>query len=317
MDAPFVINPELTAIAVGYQNQDIDLIADRVMPRVTTAERFTWTEYPSEQAYTVPDTRVGRTSEPNVVTFSGISHEDSVEDDGLDNPVPQRDIDAFNSMPKPPIGGPIPPLTLATMMLTGLVDLGREIRVAGTVFNGANYDAANQETLSGTSQWSDYANSDPLYDLKMALDVPLIRPNQLTLSQQGWTVLSMHPKIVQAIYKTSQGAGAVSKQMLADLLEIKEVLVGAGRANTARKGQAASYARVWGKHAALTFTSQMGAQTKQPVWGWTAAWGGKFAGTISEPKKGLKGSTTVRVGQQVKEVVSAKGAGYFFENIIA
>ena len=44
MDAPFVINPELTAIAVGYQNQDIDLIADRVMPRVTTAERFTWTE---------------------------------------------------------------------------------------------------------------------------------------------------------------------------------------------------------------------------------------------------------------------------------
>lgn len=316
--APFAINPELTAICVGYKNPDQDMIADQVMPRVPTAETFKWTEYDSAQAYTVPDTRVGRKGEPNVVTFTGIDHTDSVLDYGLDDPIPQRDIEVFAAMPKPPNGGgPIDPKTLSAMYLTGLIDLAREIRVAGTVFASGNYAAANQETLSGTDQWSDYVNSDPLSDILNALDVPLIRPDTFTISQSVWTVLRQHPKIVQAIYKTNQGAGTVNKQMLADILEIKRVLVGAGRMNTARKGQNAAFTRVWGKHASLTCSSSIAAQTMQPVWGWTASFGTKFAGEIPNPGTGLKGSTTVRVGEQVKEVVAAKDAGYFFQNAIA
>ena len=317
MDAPFVINPELTAIAVGYKNPDVALIADQVLPRVPTAETFTYTVYDTAQAYTLPATEVGRRSEPNVVTFGGTAVTDSVKDYGLDDPVPQRDIDAFASMPKPPTGGPIDPLQLSTMMLSGLLDLAREIRVADVVFNAANYNADKQATLSGTSQWSDYVNSDPLSDLLSALDKPLLRPDTLTLGQDVWTVLRQHPKIVQAIYKTNQGAGTVTKQMLADILEIRQVLVGAGWVNTARKGQAPAFARVWGKNAALTFSSAGAAQMFQPVWGWTATWGGKFAGTIVDPRKGLKGSTTVRVGEQVKELVAAKDSGYYFQNVIA
>src|SRR5579885_831323 len=102
MDAPFVINPELTAIAVGYKNPDVALIADQVLPRVPTAETFTYTVYDTAQAYTLPATEVGRRSEPNVVTFGGTAVTDSVKDYGLDDPVPQRDIDAFASMTKPP-----------------------------------------------------------------------------------------------------------------------------------------------------------------------------------------------------------------------
>lgn len=316
-DAAFVINPELTAISVGYHNPDYSLIADQVMPRVPTAETFKWTRYASAQAYTVPPTEVGRKSEPNIVTFDGDDVTDSVKDYGLDDPVPQRDIDSFNAMPKPANGGPIPPTQLATMMLTNLIDLAREQRVAATVFDAANFATAMQQTLSGTSQWSDYSNSNPLSDLLAALDQPLIRPNTLTVSQPVWTTLRQHPKIVQAIYKTYQGAGTVTKQMLADILEIKQVLVGESRVNTARRGQAASFSRVWGNNAALTYSSELGAQTFQPTWGWTAQFGAKFAGEIQEPRKGLKGSVTVRVGEQVKEVVAAPDAGYLFQAVIA
>lgn len=316
-DAPFTINPALTAIAVGYKNPDAVLIADQVLPRVPTAETFNYTVYDTAQAYTLPPTEVGRRSSPNIVTFGGTSVTDTVKDYGLDDPIPQRDIDAFASMPKPATGGPIDPMQLSTMMLSGLIDLAREIRVADIVFNSANYAADKVTTLSGTSQWSDFTNSDPLSDLLGALDKPLVRPDTLTLGQDVWTKLRQHPKIVQAIFKTAQGAGSVSKQQVADLLEIRQILVGAGWVNTARRGQAPSFARVWGKNAALTYSSQGAAQMFQPVWGWTAGWGGKFAGTIVDAKAGLKGSVTVRVGEQLKELVAAKDAGYYFAAAVA
>lgn len=316
-EAPFTINPELTALAVGYKNPDVALIADKVMPRVPTAEKFTYTVYDTAQAFTVPATEVGRRSEPNTVTFGSQNKTDHVEDYGLDDPIPQRDMDAFRDMPKPATGGPIAPDQLSTMMLSGLVDLAREIRVADIVFDASNYASDKKQTLSGTSQWDDYTNSDPLGDLLGALDEPLQRPDTLTLGQSVWTVLRQHPKIVQAIYKTAQGSGTVTRQMLADVLEIRQVLVGAGRANTARKGQTPSLSRVWGKYAALTYSSTGAAQLFQPVWGWTASWGEKFAGTIVDAKKGLKGSTTVRVGEQVKELVVAKDSGYLFSSVIS
>lgn len=313
---PFAVNPELTAVAVGFKNTEDSLIADELMPRVPTAETFKYTVYDTPQMYSVPDTKVGRKSEPTQVTFVGTEVQLSVDDYGLDDFVPQRDIDVFASMPKAN-GGPVSPEMLAAMGLSNLILLAREVRVANTVFNAANYDAALVDTLSGTDQWSDYVNSDPLADLLRGLDEPLIRPNTATFSRPVWTVIRRHPKIVQAVFNTDQGSGVVTRKQLADLLEIDRVLVGSARINTSKKGQAASYARTWGKHCSLIYTSKAAAETFQPTWGWTAQFGSKVAGTIPEPKKGLRGGQTVRVGEQVKEVVSAKAAGYFFENVIA
>lgn len=315
---PFAVNPELTAIAVGYSNTDDQLIADEVMPRVGTAETFKWTEYDTAQAFTVPDTKVGRKSEPNSVTFTGKDHESTVEDFGLDDFVPQRDMDVFSAMPKPAGGsGPVSPEALATMMLSNLIQLAREVRVAGTVFNAANYEAGLQDTLSGSDLWSDYANSDPLSAILHALDEPLVRPNVAVFSQPVWTVLRMHPKVLAAVYRNDMKAGTVTRQQLQEVLEVDRILVGSSRVNTSRKGQAANYQRTWGKHAALIHVSKGKAELMQPVWGWTAQFGSKFAGTIAEPKKGLRGGNTIRVGEQVKELVTAKGAGYFFQNVIA
>lgn len=314
---PFTVNPMLTAIAIGFMNTEDQLIADKVMPRVPVAETFSWTKYASDQAYTVPDTKVGRKSAPNEVSFEGSDVQDRVDDYGLDDTIPQRDLDAFEAMPKPANGGPLAPDQLATMMLANLVMLDREIRVAAAVQSTANYVAANRQTLAGTAQWSDYANSDPQDDLLRALDVPLVRPNSITMGQSVWTILRQHPKLVRAVNNTDQSNGLITRQQLADLLEVQNVWIGNARLNTARKGQAPSFARVWGKNVALTYTSQMAAQTFQPTWGWTAQFGTKFAGEFMDPKKGLKGSRTIRVGEQVKEIVAAPDAGYLFSSVIA
>jgi len=314
---PFTVNPMLTAIAIGFMNTEDNLIGDKVMPRVPVAETFNWTRYATEQAYSVPDTRVGRKSVPNEVTFDSTQVPDRVDDFGLDDTIPQRDLDVFEAMPKPATGGPLSPDQLATMMLTNLVMLDREIRVANAVQSSANYVAANRQTLVGTSQWSDYANSNPQDDLLKALDVPLVRPNSITMGQSVWTILRQHPRLVRAINNTDQSNGIITRQQLADLLEVQNIWIGNGRLNTAKKGQAPTFARVWGKNVALTYTSPLAAQTFQPTWGWTAQFGTKFAGEFMDPKKGLKGSRTIRVGEQVKEIVAAPDAGYLFSNAIA
>ena len=311
----FPINPSLTAIAIGYRNKDYTLIADQVLPRLQVPQKFSYTVYDAAQGYTVPDTKVGRKSEPTMVDFGGKAIDAQCEDYGLDDLVPNSDVAAWEAMPKPASGGPLSPLAVSTMMLTGLIELDREVRVAKQVFNAANFAANNQQTLSGTSQWSDYANSNPLSALLTALDVPLIRPNKLVIGQQAWTALRQHPKIVNAVFRTPQNSGTVPKEALAELLEIDEVIVGSGYVNTARKGQAPNYVRVWGKHAALISVSLAAAQAMQPTFGFTGQFGTRIAGDLPEPKAGLRGGVRVRSGESVKEVISCPDAGYFFQNV--
>lgn len=315
--AAFPLNPELTAIALAFQNPDAALIADKVLPRVPTPKKFTYSVYTASQGYSIPETKVGRKSEPNMVDFGGTLLTDECQDYGLDDVVPNDEMAAWESMPKPSTGGPVNPLQLSTMMLTGLVQLDREVRTAGLVFNAASYSGTNQSTLSGTGQWSDRVGSDPLAAITMAMDVPLVRPNKLVIGQLAWTQLRMHPKLVQAVGKSAQTAGYASMQQIADLLELQEIIVGRSFYNTAKKGQAPVYSRAWGKHCALLHIDSLAAQLQQPTFGWTANWGGRIAGDFADPKSGLRGGIRVRSGESVKEIIVSTDAGYYFQNCVA
>jgi len=311
----FPVNPELTAVAIGYKNRDIDLIADTVLPRVPTAKKFNYTVYNKADGYTVPTTRVGRKSDPTMVDFGGKTVPDECEDFGLDDLLPNDEVQAWQDMPKPP--NAVSPQAKSVSLLTGLIQLDREIRVAATVFNDATYVAGNKVTLAGQTQWSDFTNSDPLNALLTALDEPLFRPNTVVLGQAVWTKIRQHPKLVQAAYGTAQNSGVITRQQLAALLEVRDVVVGAGFVNNARKGQNASFVRVWGNHCALLYVGTDLASADQPCFGFTAQWGSRIAGTLPAPMKGLRGGQVLRVGESVKEVISAADAGYFFKNVIA
>jgi hypothetical protein len=313
----FPVNPKLTAIAMVYSNPATALIADEVMPRVPTAKKFVWSNYDVAQGYTVPQTLVGRKSTPTEVDFTGTLVNDEVLDYGLDDVVPNDEISAWESMLKPERGGPPNPLDISAMLTTKLIQLDREVRVAGRVFNTVNYAAGNQATLSGTSQWSDFANSNPLDAILAALDIPVYRPNVAVFGQATFTKLRQHPKIVQAVFGSAQTGGVVTRDQLAQVLEIARVVVGAGFVNTAKKGQAVNNQRVWGKHASFLYVDAEAAMAQQPCWGFTAQWGDKVAGDIPEPKMGIRGSQRVRVAESVKEVTSAPALGYYFQNAVA
>jgi hypothetical protein len=49
----------------------------------------------------------------------------------------------------------------------------------------------------------------------------------------------------------------------------------------------------------------------------TAQWQNRIAGSVPEPKMGLRGGLTVTVGESVKEVVTANDLGYIIKAAIA
>jgi hypothetical protein len=306
---PFPVDARLTAVALAYKNADVQLIGDEVLPITPTDAEFKWLSYDLGQGYTVPDTKVGRKSMPNEVEFKGTEVQDKVVDYGLDDIVPNEDINDDNQG--------VDPLGKAVEYTTGLVKLAREIRVANATFVNAAYIAAQRQTLSGTSQWSDFVNSNPVNAILLALDVPIMRPNIGVFGQATWTSVRQNPKLVQAIKGTNQGAGAVTRQEFVDFFELQALYIGAGFLNTAKRGQSTSMSRVWGKHAAFVYRDRAAGPQGGLTYGFTAAKRSIWAGQMDEPKVGLEGSVRVRVGERVKEIVCAPELGYFFENAVA
>ena len=307
---PFPVTAQLSAVAIAYRNTK--LIADDVLPRVPVPDQsFKYLSYPKGTFFTVPDTKVGRKSAPGQVEMSATEATDSTVDHALDDPVPNADIQAAESQPNLPN-----PLMKSTEFVTDLLELAREKRTADLVFAAANYATGNKSTLSGTSQWS-HTSSDPVTAIMDALDAMIMRGNVLVIGRAAFTKLAMHAKICKAVFGNNTDAGIVQRQQLAALFELDEVLVGEGWINTAKKGQAATMVRVWGKHAVLAHRNKNADTQRGTTFGMTAQWGARIAGSEYDKNIGMRGGQIVRVGESVKELLLANDLAYMFEDAVA
>lgn len=306
---PFPVDPALTAIAVAYRNAQ--LIADDVCPRADApSEEFKYWEYPIAETFGVVDDHVGRRGRPNEIRLSATEKTDSTDDHGLEDAIPQKDID------KAPPGHN--PVDRSTLQLADYIAINREIRVANLYFDAANYAAGMKVQLAGNDQWSAYGeeDSDPVEDIKAALDAPLMRPNIAIFGNATWSKLSSHPKIIKSVTGTLADSGIASRRQVADLFELEEIYVGQGRFNVAAPGQAAVLSRVWGKHAAFHYRNRLADLRSGITFALTAQWGGRIAGQWEDKNIGLRGGQRLRVGESVKEVIIAAQAGYFIEDAV-
>ena len=321
VERPFATSAAITAVAIGYSNPIASLIADDVLPRLPVAgEKFKWTEYPIAENFTFPETLVGRTGRVNRVTFSGTEKTDAINDHGLEDAIPYSDIQEADEMRRRGLGV-FDPVLVATAGLTNLILLDREVRVAAIVQDPDNYPAGRNVVLSGSDKFSDYEGSDPITVLKAAFNGTVIfRPNTMSMSREVWSVLSSHPKIVNAIKGNVTGQGIVSPAEFVQLFSgegLRKLAIGDGFVNRARKGQVEEIARVWGNSIQLTFIDpnirpEQGGMT----WGFTAEYGKRIGGSWEDRNIGLQGGTVVRIGERVREVVVAREVGFQLRNVI-
>lgn len=310
--ASFPVTPALMAVALAYRNRA--LIADEVLPRIPVSlQNFKYNSYPKGQMFTVPETKVGRKGQPNQVEFTAEEIDSSTEDHGLDDPVPNADIENARNQP----GMPDPEMRAAEG-LTDLLMLAREKRTADLVFNPDQYAADHKIVLSGNDQWSaDHAASNPIDDITRGLDSCIMRPNVAVIGRAAFTKLSQHPLIVKAYHGNDGNAGIVPRSFIAQLFELEDVLVGEGFINIAKKGQAPNLVRVWGKHCALIHRNKNADTQRGLTFGFTAQWGSRIAGSEYDRNIGLRGGQVVRVGESVRELIMANDLGYLIEDAVA
>ena len=312
--APFPVDSRLQGIALAYRNPTQNLIADKLMPRTPVATKsFKYLEFDSEQHFSLPDTKVGRKSQPSVVEYVASEKSATVLDYGLDDIVPIDDIEQARAS-----NLDFDPQAKAVEFLTDLVMLDRERRVANIVQNTDNYATANVTTIgsNATQKWNNDA-INPRDLLLNALDKPLLRPNTLVIGREAWTKIRQHSKLVSSVSSADNSEGAVTKQQLADLLEIHQVLVGDSIYNAAAKGQTLDKAFSWGKDIALLHINPAAGAQSGISWGYSAEYGKRIAGIIPDPHKGARGAIVVRVVESCCELVAAKDLGMLFKSVVA
>lgn len=313
MNFPFTPSPQYTAIALAYANRE--MIADQVLPRLTVnAREFKWDKHEKSSLFQVPSTLVGRKGQPNEVEFKATEETSSVGDYGLDDVVPREDIEAAAGKPG------LDPLGRATEGVTQLIMLDRESRAADLVFNPSTYPSGNKVQLSGNDQWNEYAQtaSDPVEDILTAKESALMPFNTCVMGEAVWFALRRHPKLLAAYYPVNaSGSGVLTLQQFQELFEFERVLVGRAYKATSKPGQTLALGRVWGNHFAMMHQNPLATLRGNGItFGATAEYSTRFASTMDEPKTGLRGATRVRVGETVKELITASDCGYLIQDAI-
>ncbi len=182
-------------------------------------------------------------------------------------------------------GSEDPDLEITTVQnLTDAILLDLEIRAMNLVLGAGS--AVPNVTLAGTSQWSDYVNSDPIAAVeaqKTVIKQAVAKtPNTLAVSYPVFATLRQHPKIIDR-FKYTQ-VGVLQADALKSVFDVDNFWVMGAEYDTANEGQPPALSFVWGKTAVLAYIPPA-PQRLQPALGYTFRWlfgAPDFAGTLTK-----------------------------------
>ncbi|MBM3216433.1 hypothetical protein FJZ36_16150 [Candidatus Poribacteria bacterium] len=192
-----------------------------------------------------------------------------------------------------------------------------EKEAATLLFSAGSYASGHTVTLTGTDQWSD-GGSSPIEDIRAGANVIAGKigrhPNTLVLGDEVYSKLQDHASVLDRIKYTQKGI--VTPDLLAGLFDVERVLVGRGIENTAAEGVTPSYARLWGKHAALLYVpEQAGLRTLS--FAYWFVWRGYDFATERWRKSDGGNADGFRVRAQWDAKVVSDTAGYLIVNAVA
>lgn len=309
-EAPFTIRADYTSIAVRYRNRRY--IADDVFPRVQiNSSAFIYDVHPVGTMFSIPDTKVGRKSKPGQIEETIAEATASVQDYAIDVPVPNRDVMQMGNRN---------PGARAVELATNIIELDREKRCADILFTAGSYATANKTTVTGDDQWDDATGtSKPLTQMLDAIASLPVEVVKIVMGTKPWNVLARHPQVIAAAYGTVNPGLQATRERVAQLLEVPEIIVGRAKVNTAKPGQTPVLVDIWGDFVAI-IGGLPGAGGPDISGGQsfalTAQWGQRVAGTIGDADMGMRGGYRVRSGESVKELLIATDMGYLMSDVL-
>lgn len=278
------VNGPLTNVSLAFSQDATAFVADKVFPNIPVTNKsdlyYTYDrgEFMRDQAKErAPATETaggGFTVGTDNYSCKVIGIHQDVDDQTRANADSQFNLDSD-----------------ATDWVTEQLMIHREKKFA-TTYMAASTWTWDYDGVSGSPgtnevrQWDDYTNSDPLLNIEDAKDfvheLTAKRPNTLVLGRQVWSALRNHPDLIDRV-KYAGGIGnntpaQVTKEALAQLMELDRILVMDAVENTAKEGQTASYSFIGGKKALLAYVAPS-AGIKVATAGYTFSWTGYLGAT--------------------------------------
>ena len=206
----------------------------------------------------------------------------------------------------------------------------REEQFATNFFSTGVWGTDN--TLSGTSQWSDYTNSTPIQDVTAARRAVQLasggfKPNTMVVGKEVRDKLINHPDILARLNggATVTNTALITDAKLAEIFEVENFYVMEAVKNSSVEGVAESNAFIGGKNALLCYTPN-NAGLMSPAAGLTFAWNNlEGVNNLGITVESFSDDALKR--QQIAEMIQVKmsydmkvvGAdlGYLFINAVA
>lgn len=173
-------------------------------------------------------------------------------------------------------------------------------------------------TLSGTSQFSDFANSNPdtvIETGRTAVHDAIGREaNSMVIGRQVFNTLKRHPFFLEMVKGISVLDGAKLMQLIKDFFELENVYVASGIKVTSNEGQTETKGKVWSNDIVL-FYKPARASLYEPSFGYqlTLAGGNTRTDVRRHP---LDLGDIVRVFQAYQDKILDTNAGYLIKDAV-
>ncbi len=302
------VDEALTQISIAYRNQAF--VAEEVLPVVPVQKKndvFFKFSKQHFRAYKDAYAAGQRAQQIEVDLDSrgfymadGHALEDSITDDEREQADPGAQLEVEK-----------------TEKLANIIALNEEIAFFNNVVSPTVI--TQNSTLSGTAQWSDYVNSDPVNEVLKQRRLVQQQigdfPNTMLLSQPVMDVLANHPRILDRVKYTANGArNQLDEQDLSRVFKVNRVLVSAGLYQTSNEGEADNLGYIMGKNA-LLFYRPARPGIRVPSLGYTFFWA-KRSGVLRWRELALE-SDYIRVKKYYSQQVIASNAAYLWVNATA
>lgn len=176
-------------------------------------------------------------------------------------------------------------------------------------------------TLTGSNQFSDYLNSDPIAVFSTARKA--IRDgcgevaDTAVLDYDVWDKLRYHPQMLDALGFKENRPGGLNFQELASAIGVKRLLVAEAKYNSAAEGQTDSLASVWGKHIVLGVVPESLSVGIQTLGMWVTPSGSSPRKVYKQSNFNPPGSTAILCEDEYDCLLSDVLCGYLIKDAIA
>lgn len=120
----------------------------------------------------------------------------------------------------------------------------------------------SESTQSGTDQWDDYTNSDPVGDVDTAKEtvngLTGVMESEMSMicGLQVWNKLKRHPQLIAAIGGGATGVTVLNKSQVAEIFGLKSIMVAEAVRNTNNEGNSTqTLSRIVGKLAWIGYVT--------------------------------------------------------------